>query len=190
MNGSHLRLHVMVCQGVFPKLTYKVCQNILNVSFKACQKRRITEQIMTESVKAIAKGNVSNFPTRGLPLPISAIPWLSHGSWSLDRFQWFWPAGSQFARLLERKQWQSNPAVILRSVTALLNQTNCQLWSNYPETIEIGLGLDDIIKKWLRGKLRTGPSWWQAVGDPWIEMWKPGLWFGWGAASQILQLTS
>ena len=184
----------MLWQGYFKM----VCQNILKVSFKTCQKRRITEQIMTEFVKAIAKGNVSNFPTLGHPLAV-ALPEAPNFtnfrhpmalSWVLDRFQWFWPAGSQFARLLERKQWQSNPAVILRSVTALLNQTNCQLWSNYPETIEIGLGLDDIIKKWLRGKLRTGPSWWQAVGDPWIEMWKPGLWFGWGAASQILQLTS
>ena len=81
-----------------------------------------------------------------LPLPISAIPCLSL-SWILDHFQWF-PSNASDRRLdpslLERKQWQSNPAVILRSVAALLNQnklpavvklsrnhTDCGSWCYY-----------------------------------------------------------
>ena len=102
---------------------------------------------MNLSAKAIAKGNVSSFPPEAPttnfrhPMPLSLM------DLGLDHFQWF-PSNASDRRLdpslLERKQWQSNPAVILRSVAALLSQnklpavvklsrnhTDCGSWSYY-----------------------------------------------------------
>ena len=66
-----------------------MCQNILNVSFKTCKKRRIIKEIMTESVLGNCKRKRIKFSHPGHPLPISAIPCLSHGSQS--GFNGFYP---------------------------------------------------------------------------------------------------
>ena len=70
------------------------------------------------SGQAIDKGNVSRFPTPGPntnfrhPVPVLGLSFMGPGSVSMvsDR------------RSLPEKQWPSNPALIFRSVTALLNQ--------------------------------------------------------------------
>ena len=135
---------------------------------------------MNLSVKAIAKGNVSSFPTRGshYQFPPSHASLMDLGSVSMVSIQRLWPAGSQFTGA-ETMAKQSSGHFKIRYCSLEPKQiASCGQIIQKPYRLGVSvLSLNDCEGNW------------GSVGDPWawIEMWKPGLWFCWVGGHLVIQ---